>query len=256
MKEQESVSKRLLGNTLSKISSTPDIEECENCSLCLPDKESWISSLGVMNFPRKAAKKPPRTERTLTCVVTRKRNAGDAEEYFLVQRPNVGLLAGMWEFPSILLEVEMTEKEQKCTVLDRLTELLGSSVTEKNLQYLGEVVHIFSHIHQTYLVYSNSLGSAPIDTVKQGETKCPPFRWVTKAEFQQSAVSTAMKKVLKLSSHSSTVEKLLDKDDKRVRGSEKNRKEQKRRKHKAPTEHGGRQLSMDSFFRTTVKESL
>ncbi|XP_072430489.1 adenine DNA glycosylase-like isoform X2 [Chiloscyllium punctatum] len=239
LKKQESVSKRLLGNTLSKISPTPDIEECENCSLCLPDKESWVGSLGVMNFPRKAAKKLPRAERTLTCVVTRKRTAGDAEEYFLVQRPNIGLLAGMWEFPSILLESVMTEKEQKCKILDRLTELLGSSVTEKNFQYLGEVVHIFSHIHQTYVVYSNSLNSASIDTVKQGRKKCPSFRWVTKTEFQQSAVSTAMKK-----------------DVKRIYGSETNRNKQKERKHKTSTNHGGKQLSVDSFFRPTVKESL
>ncbi|XP_043555033.1 adenine DNA glycosylase isoform X1 [Chiloscyllium plagiosum] len=256
LKKQESVSKRLLGNTLSKISPTPDIEECENCSLCLPNKESWVGSLGVMNFPRKAAKKLPRAERTLTCVVTRKRNAGDAEEYFLVQRPNIGLLAGMWEFPSILLESEMTEKEQKCKILDRLTELLGSSVTEKNFQFLGEVVHIFSHIHQTYVVYSNSLNSASVDTVKQARTKCPSFRWVTKTEFQQSAVSTAMKKVLQLFSHSSTDGKLLDKDVKRIHGSETNRNKQKERKHKASTNHGGKQLSMDSFFRPTVKESL
>ncbi|XP_067893145.1 adenine DNA glycosylase isoform X3 [Heterodontus francisci] len=256
MKEREAVSKRLLDNTTSKLTSIPDIEQCGSCSLCLPDKESWDSSLGVMNFPRKPAKKPPRTERTLTCVVMWKRDADDAEKYFLVQRPKFGLLAGMWEFPSILLEAELTEKKQKHIILDRLTELLGSSVTEANLQHMGEVVHIFSHIHQTYHVYSNSFNDANANTVEQEETEHPSVRWVTKDEFHQSAVSTAMKKVFRLFTHSSMNEKLFDKGDKRECGSGKNGEEQKGRKHKAPKDGGGRQLSMDRFFRPAVKEPL
>ncbi|XP_041064345.1 adenine DNA glycosylase isoform X1 [Carcharodon carcharias] len=256
IKEEEAVSKRLLGNTMSKVSCTPDIEECGSCSLCLPDKKSWVSSLGVMNFPRKPAKKPPRTERTLTCVVTRKRSTGDTEEYFLVQRPNFGLLAGMWEFPSILLEAELTEKKQKHIILDRLTELLGRSVMEANLRHLGEVVHIFSHIHQTYQVYSNSFSDAAINTVKQEQTECPSFRWVTKAEFHQSAVSTAMKKVFSLFSQSCMNEKLPVKGNKRERDSVPNGEERKGRKHTAPKDSGRRQLSMDSFFKPAVKEPL
>uniref|UniRef100_UPI00398F1428 adenine DNA glycosylase-like isoform X2 n=1 Tax=Pristiophorus japonicus TaxID=55135 RepID=UPI00398F1428 len=241
-KEQESISKRLLGNTTSKLSSTSDIEECGSaggCPLCLPDKESWDSDLGVRNFPRKPTKKPPRTERTLTCVVMRKRVNDDTEEYFLVQRPNFGLLAGMWEFPSILLEAELTEKKQKHLIFDRLTELMGSSVTEANLQRMGEVVHIFSHIHQTYHVYGSSLVDATADAVKQEETEHPSFRWVPEAEFHQSAVSTAMKK-----------------GKKQKHGPEKNGEEQKGRKHKAPKDSGGRQLSVDNFFRPAVKEPL
>ncbi|XP_067846239.1 adenine DNA glycosylase isoform X2 [Heptranchias perlo] len=256
MKEREIVLKRLLGNATSKPSSTPDIEECGSCSLCLPDKESWDSGLGVMNFPRKPTKKPPRTERTLTCVVTRKKDTDDTEEYFLVQRPNLGLLAGMWEFPSILLEAELTEKKQKHIILDRLTELMGSSVTDTNLQRMGEVVHIFSHIHQTYHVYGNMLSDTTTDSVKQEETERPSFRWLTEAEFHQSAVSTAMKKVFRLFKHSSRNEKLFDKCDKQNHGSEKSGEERKRRKHKAPKDSGGRQLSMVSFFRSAAKEPL
>ncbi|XP_038650088.1 adenine DNA glycosylase isoform X2 [Scyliorhinus canicula] len=256
IKEEKAISKRLLGNTMSKLSCTPDIEECGSCSLCLPDKKSWVSSLGVMNFPRKPAKKPPRTERTLTCVVTRKRNTDDTEEYFIIQRPKFGLLAGMWEFPSILMEAELTETKQKHIILDRLAELMGSSVTEANLQHLGEVVHIFSHIHQTYHVYSNSFSDSTVDTVKQEETECPPFRWVTKAEFHQSAVSTAMKKVFRLYGNLCMNEKLFNKGDKQECGFETFGEKRKGRKHKGPKDSGRIQLSMDSFFRPAVKEPL
>lgn len=55
----------------------------------------------------------------------------------------------------------------------------------------SQVIHIFSHIHQTYVVYSLSLdGDVTLDPASS------PSRWVTEEEFLASAVSTAMKKVL------------------------------------------------------------
>lgn len=61
-----------------------------------------------------------------------------------------------------------------------------------------QVGHIFSHIHQTYVVYSLLLGGDPemASDGRDEELERPAFRWVTQAEFQKSAVSTAMKKVL------------------------------------------------------------
>jgi len=63
------------------------------CPLCPPAAEPWDSSLGVTNFPRKAAKKPPRAVRTATCVLER-RGCHGAPEYLLVQRPSSGNGAG------------------------------------------------------------------------------------------------------------------------------------------------------------------
>lgn len=59
----------------------------ETCQLC--PSEPWVDELGVQNFPSKPAKKPPRVERTLTCVVARPGQQGE-EEYLLRQRPNKG----------------------------------------------------------------------------------------------------------------------------------------------------------------------
>lgn len=54
----------------------------------------------------------------------------------------------------------------------------------------SQVIHIFSHIHQTYVVYSLHLdGDVTLDPALS------PSRWVTEEEFHASAVSTAMKKV-------------------------------------------------------------
>lgn len=53
-----------------------------------------------------------------------------------------------------------------------------------------QVVHVFSHIHQTYVVYS-----LPLDGDVTLDLASSPSRWVTEEEFRASAVSTAMKKV-------------------------------------------------------------
>ena len=58
---------------------------------------------------------------------------------------------------------------------------------------LLQVVHLFSHIHQTYVVYHVTLtDEAEIDL--NGSER--PAKWVGREEFLKSAVSTAMKKVV------------------------------------------------------------
>ncbi|NXU17197.1 MUTYH glycosylase, partial [Pardalotus punctatus] len=168
----------------------PDVEDCGvgDCPLCPPATEPWDSSLGVTNFPRKAAKKPPRAMRTATCVLER-RGCQGTPEYLIVQRPSSGLLAGLWEFPSLPLAQDLQEKERE-VLADHLQAWMGRPVAAKGLRFIGEVIHIFSHIHQTYVVYS-----LPLDGDVTLDPALSPYRWVTEDEFRASAVSTAMKKV-------------------------------------------------------------
>ncbi|NXA61500.1 MUTYH glycosylase, partial [Mohoua ochrocephala] len=160
-----------------------------DCPLCPPATEPWDSSLGVTNFPRKAAKKPPRAMRTATCVLER-RGCHGAPEYLIVQRPSSGLLAGLWEFPSLPLAQDLQEEREREELADHLQACMGRPVAAKGLRFIGEVIHIFSHIHQTYVVYSLSL-----DEDVTLDSALSPSRWVTEDEFHASAVSTAMKKV-------------------------------------------------------------
>lgn len=78
---------RCLTNVLS-----PPIVNSGTCVLC--PSEPWDDDLGVQNFPRKPAKKPPRAERSLTCVVIRQVEGGE-HEFLLTQRPNKGYF-GCW----------------------------------------------------------------------------------------------------------------------------------------------------------------
>ncbi|XP_075280728.1 adenine DNA glycosylase isoform X1 [Opisthocomus hoazin] len=231
-KELASASQKLFG----KPAPVPDVEDCGvgGCPLCPPAAEPWDSSLGVTNFPRKAAKKPPRAVRTATCVLER-RGCHGAPEYLLVQRPSSGLLAGLWEFPSVPLAQGLQEEEQKEALADHLQAWTGRPVAAGGLRLIGEVVHIFSHIHQTYVVYS-----LPLDGDVALDPALSPSRWVTEEEFHASAVSTAMKKVLKACEKRRGMESSPGKGSKRKRGA---------RRQGAGSLCPGTQLSLRAFLR-------
>ncbi|KAM8805538.1 adenine DNA glycosylase [Eudromia elegans] len=208
-KELGLASRRLLGTC----PPVPDVEECTvgGCPLCPPATEPWDSSLGVTNFPRKAAKKQPRAARAATCVLER-RGCRGAPRYLIVQRPSSGLLAGLWEFPSVPLPLGLQEEKQREALAEHVQACTGRPVAAGGLRYVGEVIHIFSHIHQTYVVYS-----LPVDEDATLDPAPSPSRWVTEEEFHASAVSTAMKKVLKAYEKQRGEQSSLGKGSKRKR---------------------------------------
>ncbi|XP_074077673.1 adenine DNA glycosylase isoform X2 [Macrotis lagotis] len=184
-------SRKLLGSPEQE--KTLDVEECAPskaglCLLCLPPSEPWHQDLGVANFPRQPARKAPREQQAAVCVL--EQPGPEASRFLLVQRPNSGLLAGLWEFPSV--PAEGSEPIWRRTLVKALRTWVGSPPPLRSLRRLGEVVHVFSHIRQTYVVYSLTLQEQPQGLPPSGA------RWVTRAEFQAAAVPTAMKKVLRL----------------------------------------------------------
>ncbi|XP_078527910.1 adenine DNA glycosylase [Lissotriton helveticus] len=253
-KELGSSVQRLIGKGSTKSNQVTDIEECvtdgKPCSLCLPPNEMWDRTLGVANFPRKSAKKQSRVEQTLTCVSKRQRKSGEPE-YLIVQRPSSGLLAGMWEFPSLLLETDLTLKKQEQALCERLSALTRGVTSTTDLQYVGEVVHIFSHIHQTYLVYSLCVDEADNIPLKQEEFELQPLQWVTWDEFHKSAVSTAMKKVLKVCESKISAKKDPTKSTKRKRGHKTEEKSSPSSQHKPEVD---RQLTLNKFFKPVIRK--
>ncbi|XP_007108677.3 adenine DNA glycosylase [Physeter macrocephalus] len=184
-REQLSASRSLPGSC--------DVEECApntgQCQLCAPPTEPWDQTLGVANFPRKVSRRPPREECSATCVLEQPRALGGAR-ILLVQRPNSGLLAGLWEFPSVT--AEPSGQHQRKALLRALQSWVGP-LPATRLRHLGQVVHTFSHIKLTYQVYGLALEEqTPVTIVPPGA------RWLTREEFHTAAVSTAMKKVFRV----------------------------------------------------------
>uniref|UniRef100_A0A4W6EYI7 Adenine DNA glycosylase n=1 Tax=Lates calcarifer TaxID=8187 RepID=A0A4W6EYI7_LATCA len=197
--------------------SLPDIEDCASGTCLLCPSEPWDDELGVQNFPRKPAKKPPE-EKTSTCS-----HRGQTKVSVL--------LAGLWEFPSVLLEEESSEMKQKRALCAEISGTLGTHLTESLFQSVGEVVHIFSHIHQTYVVHSMRLKDGDIQAQSENA------QWLSRSALQEAAVSTGVKKVCVV------FPELVCK----VQTSKKPKL--------GAASSGGRQLSLSSFFKTVKQES-
>ena len=68
------------------------------------------------------------------------------------------------------------------------------------MQDLGSVLHIFSHIRQTYLVYKVEVIEKEYENIFFEKNKYQKMEWLNDNELKSSAISTAMRKVLKLES--------------------------------------------------------
>ena len=115
-----------LGEVICIPNGKPLCEKCPLSHLCLAHKEGR-----EMELPKKAEKKKRRIEKKTVLVFRQGDRIG------IVRRPNQGLLAGMWEFPS--KEGYLTMQQVK----EYLSETVSCEVTVKRLKS-GK--HIFSHV--------------------------------------------------------------------------------------------------------------
>ncbi|KAG8747815.1 hypothetical protein FRC10_011260 [Ceratobasidium sp. 414] len=161
-----------------------DIEEL--CKTCEPLQASTHS---VTRFPMKIDKKKARVETSVVCVM-RWTNPNGEEWWLMSKRPStgedhrlhlfprelndllLGLLAGLWEFPTLDLAPVSTTQNAASETSDPedgttshpplsaipsmvLPKLLAPSSAGAKInlhKHLGSVPHIFSHIHKTYEV--------------------------------------------------------------------------------------------------------
>jgi A/G-specific adenine glycosylase len=146
-------------------------------------------------FPLKVVKKPVREEETLVCAVRR----GDGR-YLLHRRPDKGLLAGLWEFPSRILE----EGEGK--TMSQRTQLVKSHVAGldgvgglggkiKHLGELGSVPWLFSHLKLVMHVHLLTIEGGDdaedqVENLKDAERS--PSRW--SGDVDQESMGTGMNK--------------------------------------------------------------
>uniref|UniRef100_A0A0K2TUJ6 Adenine DNA glycosylase n=1 Tax=Lepeophtheirus salmonis TaxID=72036 RepID=A0A0K2TUJ6_LEPSM len=175
---------------LKEISSLHQYD-IEDCHLCIRD---YDKAKGVMNYPVKLKKTKVRDAVSEVIII----RTPTTSRYLLFQRPSIGLLANLYEFFSIL-----SKDETRNSSVNELYRVLrdDAGIECSSLQYIGEVFHQFSHISQTYKVWScTSLAEEEDDLspkLKAGNYQS--FLLMDTAEdVQSSSISTAMKKVLRL----------------------------------------------------------
>ena len=182
---------------VKKETDLKDIEDCTKpCKLCLPKNEKYVFENGVTNYPRKGRKTSQREESTLVCILRCK----SSNRYCLVQRPDTGLLANLLEFLSInLTDVSNNATMTKSLVSKYMEEYYNLKISAKQIQDLGSVFHVFSHIKQTYIVYKIEMLEHECQNIcLKKNSKYQKMEWLTDKELGKSAISTAMKKVFKL----------------------------------------------------------
>jgi A/G-specific adenine glycosylase len=140
-------------------------------------------------FPLKVVKKAVRQEETLVCAIRRPDG-----QYLIERRPEKGLLAGLWEFPSKLLsEKDETSPSARKSMARASVEMLAKDegFSTSALKYrgeLGSVPWLFSHIKLTMHVYLFDLEEEPAGDGCSTERR----RWTTDVESE--SMGTGMRK--------------------------------------------------------------
>jgi A/G-specific adenine glycosylase len=117
------------------------------------------------------------------------RQSENGPEYFLIQRPETGLLAGLWDFPNIVLDdPEMDEPATETVLTEYLTSL--GLVELGKLTKRGSSLHIFTHIRRTSQVY----------TVEASDSESSELqgKWSSEEEIAEMALSELGRKVFRL----------------------------------------------------------
>ncbi|KAI8387398.1 DNA glycosylase [Blakeslea trispora] len=165
------------------------------CSVC-HEIQSDLSEedYTVTRYPLKVEKKPPRDEECAVSIVERVSAKTEEPLYLISKRPDTGLLAGLWEFPSLELEsLDTSYQARSSKSTDFLRQKYQLNLENSVKQDLGNVVHLFSHIRKVYHVEWIQYEDDAKETSNTDQIK-----WVTLEELRNSPIPTGLKKALKL----------------------------------------------------------
>ncbi|KAL6501151.1 hypothetical protein OROHE_025081 [Orobanche hederae] len=127
-------------------STCPISDQCQALSLSMKHE-----SVLVTDYPMKVAKAKQRHDFSAVSVVEIVEEGSQSDStYLLVKRPDEGLLAGLWEFPSVLLEGEADLASRRKAVDRFLKQSFGLDIQKSSKvvsrEEVGVYVHIFTHI--------------------------------------------------------------------------------------------------------------
>eukprot|EP01025_Chloroclados_australasicus_P021471 TRINITY_DN2259_c0_g1_i2.p1 TRINITY_DN2259_c0_g1~~TRINITY_DN2259_c0_g1_i2.p1 ORF type:complete len:419 (+),score=47.54 TRINITY_DN2259_c0_g1_i2:2-1258(+) len=148
-----------LGATICK----PTNPQCNSCPLNQSCR-AYLNNV-IDQFPPKAARTKKREESVLVCVMSVV--ADDTNEQFImVQRKEDGLLGGLWEWPSILLEEKenLSSSIYSSLLTDYMKNQLDMDIQNDfqvaSIQQIGQRTHIFSHINQQQIIFAAQLNAS------------------------------------------------------------------------------------------------
>jgi len=166
---------------LMDLGATICIPKTPRCALCPLESYCCAKVKGLEGqLPIKKKKLPPKEVRLLAGVIRQ----GDA--FLLHQRPNKGLLAGMWEFPTV--EIKTVENVMD-TFRKVLSEETGQEIELERL--LLQCTHTFSHRQWDISFYYCVV--KPGNKVPAGRN----FQWVNQQEWAKLSFAGPHRKMEK-----------------------------------------------------------
>ncbi|KAI2468450.1 DNA glycosylase [Annulohypoxylon bovei var. microspora] len=146
-------------------------------------------------FPIRTVKKAVREEETLVCAI----RCGDGR-YLVHRRPEKGLLAGLWELPSRVIEdtQSSTVKTRRRDAERYVTDLVGEARSKgvkakvKHVGDLGPVPWLFSHLRLTMHVHLFELD--PDVDIEDNGSEGAQSRWCEAAVIDDESMGTGMRK--------------------------------------------------------------
>ena len=165
---------------LGSLVCRPVEPRCESCPV-VPHCEAHARGIAPRLPARKAKAPPPHHEMVAAAI---KRNG----RYLLSQRPENGLLGGLWELPNGRVETGESHESALLRIISKSTGLGG-----KPGKVVATVKHAYSHFKITMTVYTCEIAAGR--TVPNGHAA---LRWVPRNKFEELAFPKAHHKFLDL----------------------------------------------------------
>ncbi|KFK23630.1 hypothetical protein AALP_AAs74839U000400 [Arabis alpina] len=147
-----------LGATLCAVSK-PSCSSCPVSGQCRAYSHFQENgSIPVTDYPTKVVKAKPKHDFCCVCVleILNQESNQSGGRFVLVKRPEGGLLAGLWEFPSVILDKEANLTTRRNAINIYLKEAFHvepkKTCNVVSRKELGEFVHIFTHIRRKIYV--------------------------------------------------------------------------------------------------------
>eukprot|EP00210_Caulerpa_lentillifera_P004175 g3981.t1 len=185
----------------------PQCEICpvkRNCMHKKTSKGKFESMIKVTDYPL-SVKKPEKQKQTVDVFVLHllakeEDSCSFIGRYLMLKRPATGLLAGMWEFPTLPSPIlDNSNQEHRLEAITTfLSESCGIDLNNKAMyriidrKQVGEVVHIFSHIHMTLRVELLVIEVLQNELCFHGTVQ---YKWVTDSEMNSIGLCSMVKKV-------------------------------------------------------------
>ncbi|KAK0609905.1 DNA glycosylase [Bombardia bombarda] len=161
-------------------------------STLTPQQLETISN-HAKRFPLKKPKKKVREEESLVCAIRRSSDG----HYLIHRRPDKGLLAGMWEFPSLTLpntndSIAKARKTSAVAFVSGSVEGGGKMSRLRHVGEIGSVPWLFSHLRLTMHVHLFELDDDGDDGDDGGDGVRE--RWAGEEDVERESMGTGMRR--------------------------------------------------------------